>query len=964
MSPTLSIDLETFSSVDITKGGLYRYVQAPDFQILLFGYAFDDAPVQLIDLAQGEVPPDDILRALMNPDITKRAYNASFEWYCLSKALGLASPEDWLHQWRCTMAHALYCGLPAGLGAVSEAIGIAEGKMSIGTSLIRTFCVPCAPSKAKGMRERTLPHHEPEKWRLFKEYCMQDVATEREVAKRLSAFPMPDEEQRLLWELDQRINLYGAAVDEQFVAGALHCSEATTTELMAEAQALTGLLNPNSTTQLKTWLEEELDEEVHNLQKSAVKDLLTTLDDGKAKRMLEIRQELAKTSVRKYTAMRETVGADGRIRGLFRYYGARTGRWTGRMVQAQNLPRNYLETLSHARECVRHKQLDLLKVIYGNVPDTLSQLLRTAFIPSPGHKFVVADFSAIEARVLAWLAGEEWRLEVFATHGKIYEASASQMFGVPLERIKKGNPEYELRQKGKVAELALGYEGGPHALLKMGALKMGLTEGELPEIVKRWRAANGQIVKFWHALKKTAVEVVRTGQPASVRHLRLALESDTRYKLTFLTITLPSGRKLYYAQPHIAVNDRGEDAVHYRGADQKTKKWGITSTYGGRWVENCLAGDTKVLSSRGWVTIDAIEATDLLWDGVEWVSHSGLVCSGVNPTISVDGVRMTADHLVLTKEGWKSASSCEGHRRFEVELPDCISLLEVGWEEVAVESEMRLRQRTNYAGLRIPEEETEVLRVSGSIKHDCRKNNTRDVKTPGVCCMACHDRPMPATYASSMGELWRTGYSRMLRVAEKLRGILARYGPHVLGRTVTGSNRCSRQLLSAELPMGGSQDAGEKQTQQHPHQDALGSNNGSRSIREVGDRHNHSSISSSSRVPLRPIVLGPGFKEPVYDIMNAGPRHRFTVRGVKGPFIVHNCTQAIARDCLAHALVQLYAAGYNTALHVHDEVVLDVPNATDEDLQRVIRIMEAPIPWAPGLLLRAEGFLAEYYMKD
>ena len=355
MSRALSIDLETFSSVDIRKAGLYKYVQAPDFQILLFAYSLDGAPVQVIDIAQGERPPETVLQALLDPDVTKHAYNAPFEWYCLSKVLNI-QPEWWLPQWRCTMAHSLYCGYPAGLAAAAVALGLPEDKRKLGTgmSLIRTFCVPCAPTKANGNRTRTLPQHEPEKWQLFREYCKQDVVTEMEIKRRLSGFPMPEDEERLLWELDQRINLYGVAVDQQLIEGALHCSDTVTGELMAEAMQISGLDNPQSVKQLTEWLTEETDEEIPNLQKGTVADLIQTTDSDKAKRMLEIRQELAKTSVRKYTAMREALCGDGRIRGLLQFYGAnRTGRWAGRLVQVQNLPRNYLESLGHARECVR-----------------------------------------------------------------------------------------------------------------------------------------------------------------------------------------------------------------------------------------------------------------------------------------------------------------------------------------------------------------------------------------------------------------------------------------------------------------------------------------------------------------------------------------------------------------------------------------------------------------------------------
>ncbi|MCL2876661.1 MAG: DNA polymerase, partial [Betaproteobacteria bacterium] len=489
---TLHIDIETYSSVGIRKGGLYRYAQAPDFQVLLLAWALDNGPVHLVEVGQGELLCREFGDAFMDPSATKSAHNAAFEWYCLSQHFKRALP---IEQWHCTMVHALYCGYPAGLAAVGEALGLPQDKKKMwqGSSLIRTFCVPQKPTKANGGRTRTLPHHEPEKWNLFRGYCSQDVVTEREVSRHLAPWPVPEREQRL-WQLDMRMNAYGVRVDKELVAGALYCGATTTAALMQEAVALSGIDNPKSVSQLKAWLEEETGEEIDDLSKGTVSGMLARGYEHNVQRMLEIRQELGKTSVTKYAAMQSALCDDGRVRGLLQFYGAnRTGRWAGRLVQVQNLPRNYLSTLGHAREQVRAGKLDNLRMCYGNVPDTLSQLIRTAFIPAEGHTFVVADFSSIEARVIAWLAREQWRLDVFATHGKIYEASASAMFGVPIEKIKKGEPEYELRQKGKIAELALGYGGSTGALTAMGALKMGLTEEELPDIVQRWRGANPSI---------------------------------------------------------------------------------------------------------------------------------------------------------------------------------------------------------------------------------------------------------------------------------------------------------------------------------------------------------------------------------------------------------------------------------------------------------------------------------------
>lgn len=606
----LSIDLETYSSIDIKKSGMFRYVQSPDFEILLFAYSVNGGPVFIIDLAQGETIPPWLNQALTDPAVTKHAYNAAFEWYCLSKFLGLTDPASWLPHWRCTQVHGLYCGYPAGLGLVGDALGLPQDKrkLGVGMSLIRTFCVPTKPSKANGQRTRTLPHHEPEKWKLFKSYCVNDVAAEMEVLRRLSPFPVPDAEWRL-WQLDMRINLRGIACELRLVDGALAIDEQVTAELMAEAVQLSGLENPKSVQQLKKWLTEEIGEEVEDLKKDTVSGLIKTTEEGKAKRVLEIRQELSKTSTKKYAAMKKVACEDRRVRGLLQFYGAnRTGRWAGRLVQVHNLSKNKMDEkmLDLARQLVMGQKIPALKLIYGNIPDTLSQLIRTAFVAPEGRKLLVADFSAIEARVIAWLAGEQWRLDVFATHGKIYEASASQMFGIPLEEITK-----DLRQRGKVSELALGYQGAAGALIAMGALDMGLTEEELPEIVTRWRNANKRICDLWYSFERAALSVMETGQPVGVRGVIMARESHYGNKLDFFTIQLPSGRKLYYVQPTLAKNDFGKDALHYKGADQKTGKWTTLSTYGGKLVENvvqaiardCLAVSLIKADQAGYETV-------------------------------------------------------------------------------------------------------------------------------------------------------------------------------------------------------------------------------------------------------------------------------------------------------------------------------------------------------------------------
>lgn len=909
----LSIDLETFSSTPIAKAGAQKYISGPDFEILLFAYSLDGGPVEVIDLARGEQLPPWLARAVTSPEYVKRAYNAAFEWGCLSKFLGAALPPN---QWRCTMLHGLYCGYTAGLDATGRALGLPEDKrkLNTGKALIRYFCVPCAPTKANGGRTRNLPQHDPGKWELFKEYCRQDVVTEMEIERRLSAFPVPDFVQKQ-WETDLIINARGVAVDMDLVTGALYLGNAVRQNLIAEATDISGLSNPNSVAQLSSWLQTETGEEVSDLRKDTVSKLLGK--DGNSphvRRMLEIRQELGKTSTKKYDAIEAAVCPDGRVRGLLQFYGAnRTGRWcltgdhevltpsgwvrldqwgggdiacwapaterfsfqkaaslcfdyegdmvsiatqrcaqystpdhkmpylmkdgswgaaeigslsqhrfiipytgkrqetnssepdqlrvlimtqadghytrdgnlrfhfkkmrkverckhllrkcqipflisehtdgactisvknrhmplwlkqfkkkvfgywlldespdvifdelplwdgyvcgpnsiqyttvirenaeiiqaaavlsgrsatlivkprekedpnwgdayivniwnapghghtvrvenvsripyrgkvycaetktgyflvrrggkvwvtgnSGRLVQVQNLPRTYTEPLDLARELVKDCKLDALRGVYGSVPDTLSQLIRTAFIAPEGHVLIDADFSAIEARVISWLAGEEWRLEVFRTHGRIYEASASQMFGVPIELIKKGNPEYALRQKGKVAELALGYQGSTGALINMGALDMGIPEEDLPDIISRWREANRRIRDLWYTMDTAAVQVITQGGSVGIRGLMLAREFDYNRGIDVFTITLPSGRKLYYVHPGIGENQWGKPSISYMGTDQTTKKWKRIETYGGKLVENCVQAIARDCLAQA---IDRLEAAGL-----------------------------------------------------------------------------------------------------------------------------------------------------------------------------------------------------------------------------------------------------------------------------------------------------------------------------------------------------------------
>lgn len=589
---TLAIDIETYSSVDIKETGVYAYVDAPDFEILLIAYKFDnEEDVQLIDIYEffneriaglhdftfEEAYPE-FWKALNNPDIIKTAFNANFERTALSKYFNASMPPE---QWRCTAVYAATLGLPRSLGDVGTALGLPEDKQKdkIGKSLIDYFCKPCKPTKKNNGRTRNYPAHDVEKWELFKEYCKQDVVAEQAILAKIKLYPITDFEQEL-WNFDQRMNDRGIGLDLDFAEGIIQYDAQYQTSLSEEAMALTGLKNPNSPAQLKKWFNDR-GIAVNSLNKDAVSELIKTTEDEIAHRVLEIRRAMSKTSTAKYVAMEKAICSDGRLRGILQFYGAnRTGRWAGRIVQVHNLPQNKIPDIDLARELVAAKDFESVELLFGETPFVFSQLVRTAFVASKGCRFVVSDFSAIEARVISWLAGEEWRIEVFKTHGKIYEASASQMFNVPIEQIGKGSP---LRQKGKVAELALGYQGSVGALMAMGALDMGIAQDELPMLVNSWREANSKIVRFWYITDNAAKTAIKERRTVKIQH---GLEFSYINKILF--IKLPSGRKLAYYDARIEPNSKGMDQITYAGVNQETKAWGRLDTYGGKLVENIV----------------------------------------------------------------------------------------------------------------------------------------------------------------------------------------------------------------------------------------------------------------------------------------------------------------------------------------------------------------------------------------
>ena len=589
MDKQLAIDIETYSDVDLINCGVYKYTDSDNFEILLFAYSVDDEDTKIVDLASGEKLPEEIMEMLLDDSVIKTAFNANFERTCLSRHLGVKlKPEAW----RCTAVQAAMLALPLSLEAVGVVLGLDKQKMSEGKELIRYFCSPCKATKSNGGRTRNLPEDAPEKWKLFKTYCIRDVDVEKQIRKKLWKYPIPEKEQQL-YCLDQRINDRGIMVDRNLVNHAIACDLLYKETATKRAYELSELENPNSVSQLKGWLTEK-GIEVDSLAKATVEELVDKTE-GDVQEMLKLRLAMSKTSVKKYEAIDRSVCRESRVHGLLQFFGAnRTGRWAGRLVQIHNLPQNHISDLELARGLVADGRYDDVEMLYESTLNVLSELIRTAFVAKPGSRFIISDFSAIEARVLAWLAGEQWRIEVFQTHGKIYEASASAMFHVPIEEISKTSP---LRQKGKISELALGYGGSVGAMTAMGALKMGLSEEELPSLVTTWRNANPHITQFWWAVDEAAVKAVRDKKPSRVG--RVAFE----YSSGILFVTLPSGRKLSYVKPKMGVNKFGREGITYEGIGE-SKKWIRLETYGPKLVENIVQAASRDILAEAMLRLE------------------------------------------------------------------------------------------------------------------------------------------------------------------------------------------------------------------------------------------------------------------------------------------------------------------------------------------------------------------------
>lgn len=588
MAQLMAIDIETYSDISLPDCGVHRYVSSEKFEILLFAYSIDEGEIRVIDLASGEKMPEEVMGLLMDDSVIKTAFNAAFERTCINRYFGISLPPE---VWRCTAVQSAILALPLSLEGVGEALSLDKKKMSEGKELIRFFCMPCKATKANGGRTRNLPSDAPEKWEQFKTYCKRDVDVEMQIRRKLKNYPIPDREQ-VLYCMDQRINDRGIRVDTQMARQAIACDLLYKEAAAKRAYELSGLENPNSVSQLKGWLSDK-GIEVDSLAKDTVTELVGKTE-GEVSELLKIRLAMSKTSVKKYEAIERAV-CDGRVHGLLQFYGAnRTGRWAGRLVQIHNLPQNHMEDLELARSLVKEGRFDLVELLYPSTPEVLSELIRTAFVAKPGCRFIISDFSAIEARVLAWMSGEAWRLRVFSTHGKIYEASASAMFGVPIEEIGKTSP---LRQKGKIAELALGYGGSVGALVSMGATKMGLSEEELPDLVSQWRLANPHITEFWWKVDAAAFKAVK--ERCTVQMDRLLFE----YRGGILFIHLPSGRKLSYVKPRLELNRFGREGITYEGVGE-SKKWTRIETYGPKMVENIVQAVSRDILAEAMLRLE------------------------------------------------------------------------------------------------------------------------------------------------------------------------------------------------------------------------------------------------------------------------------------------------------------------------------------------------------------------------
>ena len=965
MKHILGIDLETFCEADLKAVGAHRYAEDPSFEVMLFGYAWDDEDPVVVDLTAGEELPPDVLDALYDPDVIKAGWNIAFERACLTQHLGRVQPAE---QWEDTMVLASICGLPLGLGDCGQALKLPADKAKDreGKALIRWFCKPCKPTKTKPDRTRHMPGDYPDKWCKFVSYNGQDVVAERAIRKLLERW-RPTGQERRIWVVDQAINDRGIRVDMTLARAAVDMDRDYKARLTQEAIDLTGMTNPGSVAQVKAWLQEQEGIEVASLNKKVMPDVVASLSTDKARQFMAIRKELARSSTAKFDAMVRSACADGHIRGCFQFCGAgRTGRWAGRRVQLQNLSKNKMDDLEACRALVRTGDLETTELLYEDISSTLSELVRTALIPEEGERFIVCDYSAIEARVLAWIAGEEWALEEFRGKGQIYEATGAMMFHVPKETIAKGGVNHHRRQPAKTAVLACGYGGGVNALLAFGADKMGMSDADMVETVDLWRQANPHVVALWKDLERAAIRCVVRGTPQVSKTGGIRFDMDHG----ILWMTLPSGRRIaYFGAQYGQSKWKDGKVLSYMGIGQKSHKWERLETWGGKLTENCWGGETPVLTDRGWVPIRDITCCDLLWDGVSWVAHGGVVCRGWKPVICLDGLTVTPDHKILTMEGWKHAEACDGLDRLSVQLPDGPEAwLHSGltWPgKVGCTVPVRKRIRDGHSGFEKAGEgrEADLLRLHETEAHLRGAPNTRNDEAPGIRRLAVHESKMRKPEAQGLEKLRRAWDHSLRTVGKQLRELLGRYGANIQARAGFGPRGQQFGVFPGELPLG-------QPVSELPEQESINTGRGSRrqgtaegiSLAVRGEIHN-TAVSAGARLSAREINDPREREKPVYDILNAGPRHRYVVLGSGGPILAHNCVQATARDCLRDAMVALSDAGFQIRAHIHDEVVISEP-IYGRTLEDVAAIMGRSLPWAPGLPLRGDGYYGSFYFKD
>lgn len=990
----LWVDLETWSKCDIKKCGGYRYAEDPSTEITLFGYAVGNEPAQVWDLTTGDEMPEDLREAVNNPETVFIAHNSMFDRNVLKHKLG--APFGDPKRWKDTMILAYSVGLPGALGLLSEVLGLPQDKAKDkdGHRLVLKFCKPTAAGK------RWTRENAPEDWSRFVNYCRLDVEAMREMTKRIYAWNSTPQ-MWADWHCDQIINDRGIKIDMELVAGALKCAD----EVKAKGDAAMGEATDG---EVQTAMQrDELLKHIlfmygvslPNLQKATLEKRLNDENlPEPVRELIALRLSSAVASVAKYRALGRAAGADGRIRGATQFMGAsRTGRFAGRLVQFQNLPRGAMKP-AQVEEAIDAIKSDLVPVLYDDPNRALSNCIRGCVVASEGHKLVVADLSNIEGRVLAWLAGEKWKIEAFKAFDRgegpdLYKATYARTFGIRAEDVTKHQ-----RQIGKVLELGLGYQGGVGAFLTFApaygvnldelaahvyeaidhafwvkssdaydwALSKKLIHGlkkntwiACDAIKNAWRAAHPAICKFWSSTEEAMLRSLRTGGSVQLGpKLKVC-----RPAKGWLAVRLPSGRGLCY--PACMPPQEGERcALTYTGVDQYTRKWQRIKTYGGKL---CISEQTPVLCRRGWIPIEGVTSEDEVWDGEEWVPQGGAVMQGVKPVIRAHGVYMTPDHLVLTTEGWKDASSSERYDRLPCRIPDGYSVRRLGREEFAVAGPMRLRGDEDNSGLGARKDEEArgcgLVRMQEGGDHIVESENARDVETSGVGRLAQYETEVRMPDAQGVEELRRTGDNGVPRVERVVRGVLEGHGPYVQVRSGHRSDRQQRGVLEGELSVGDSK--GELQQQK-----ANGVNR-----REAADVlggenrgwQDHTAVSPCAQLSERAAVREAGCEKPVYDLLNCGPRHRFVVLGEEGPLIVHNCeniVQATARDILMAGLRHAEDAGMRPVMHIHDEIVCEVPDYLGLDDKDLARMMTTDIQWTEGLPLAAAGFTAHRYRKD